>query len=537
MHLETGRLTTLCLLVGLTMPGQAFAAGPDLRLVEAMAERDSAFVRSLLDEGADADSARADGVTALIWAAHWDDGEAAEWLLRAGADVNAADDRGVTALARACENASSSMAARLLDAGADPNSGQDSGLTPLMIAARTGNADIVKALLSRAAEPNAATAVTHHTALMWAVAHGRVEIVRLLIDHGSAVGPTARQVLSPLIVAAGSGDIATARLLIAAGADVNATGTDGAHALPYAILAGHAAFARYLLAEGADPNGTINGATALHVAAGPVDQWLGAWAAVAGNPTRAAGTRDRQALGLLMLEDREQLVDELLDNGADPNARMTASAMAYLGFTRNGAFDNSSAGTGDLAGATPLWVAAWATNPGAGFSGFKNRVTYARSTDTVLRSLLAAGARVDLTSVDGTTPLMAAAGCGREAHVTDQPRAKRQPLAEAAAQALLEAGADVNAANEADFTALHCAAFSGLPELARMLVAAGADIDARDWRGRTPFRLAEGSKQGFHYQAWPAVAGLLRELGADTRLGIPGATHERLGRLAAEQER
>ncbi len=536
MHVETGRSTTLCLLIVLAALGPALAAGPDRRVVEAMAARDGALVRALLAEGVPVDGATADGVTALIWAAHWDDGEAAEWLLQAGADVNAADDRGVTALARACENASSSMATRLLDAGADPNRGQDNGLTPLMIAARTGNIDIVEALLARGAQPNAATAVTHHTALMWAVAHGRAEIVRRLIDHGSGVGPTARQVLSPLIVAAGNGDIATARLLIAAGADVNATGTDGAHALPYALLAGHAAFARFLLTEGADPNGSINGATALHVAAGPVDQWLGAWAAVTGNPTRAAGTRDRRVLGRLTLEDREQLVAELLGNGADPNARMTASAMAYLGFTRNGAFDNSSAGTGDLAGATPLWVAAWATNPGAGFSGFKNRVTYARSSDTVLRSLLAAGARVDLTTVDGTTALMAAAGCGREAHVTDQPRAKRQPLAEAAVQALLEAGADVNAANEGAFTALHCAAFSGLPELARMLVAAGAAIDARDWRGRTPFRLAEGAKQGFHYQAWPAVAGLLRDLGADTRLGIPGTIHERLGRLAAEQE-
>ena len=536
MQVETTRLTTLCLLSVMAALGQVLAASPDLRLVEAMADRDSARVGVLLNEGVDPNSARADGVTALIWAAHWDDREAAERLLRAGADVNAADDRGVTALARACENASTSMATLLLETGADPNIGQDSGLTPLMIAARTGSVDIVEALLSRGAAADAATVITDQTALMWAVAHGRLEIVRLLIDHGASVDPTARQVLSPLIMAAGNGDIETATLLIAAGADVNATGTDGAHPLPYAILAGRAAFAQFLLSQGADPNGDINGATALHLAAGPVDQWLGSWAQVAGRPTLAAGTRDRVPLGRLTLEDREVLVSALLGRGADPNARMTASAMAYLGFTKSGAFDNSSAGTGDLAGATPLWVAAWATNPGAGFSGFKNRVTYARSSDTVLRRLLAAGARVDLASVDGTTPLMAAAGCGREAHVTDQRRAKRQPMAEAAARLLLEAGADVNAANEADFTALHCAAFSGLPEVARMVVAAGANIDARDWRGRTPFRLAEGAKQGFHYQAWPDVADLLAELGADTSLGIPGTVHERLGRLAAEQE-
>jgi hypothetical protein len=52
---------------------------------------------------------------------------------------------------------------------------------------------------------------------------------------------------------------------------------------------------------------------------------------------------------------------------------------------------------------------------------------------------------------------------------------------------------------------------------------------------RTPFRLAEGAKQSFHYQEWPEVAALLKKLGADTSLGIPGTVHERLRGLAATQ--
>ena len=524
MRVRTKRLAGLCLILLLPVTaGSAAAAAPDLRLVEAMAVRDAALVHALLDEGIDVNTARADGATALLWAAHWDDGEAAELLLRAGADVNAADDHGVTPLARACENASASMVDRLLAAGANPDATQANGLTPLMTAARTGNLDVVRALLTGGADVNAATAATDETAVMWAVAERRPDIVRALIERGADVHPRARQAFSPLIAAARNGDIDTAKVLLAAGARVDDTGVDDAHALPYAIVAGQSAFAHFLLEQGADPNGAIDGVTALHAASGPVDTWLKAWNRRHGG----AGARE----GRLDLDERLPLVDALLARGADPDARMTASDVMHQGFVRNGAYDTFATGTGDVAGATPLWVAAFATNPGPGRP--RSGWNAPDSTGEIVRSLLAAGARRDITAVDGTTALMAASGCGRTAHWTNTPRAAPQPQAEAAVAFLIEAGMDVNAANEGDFTALHCAAFSGLNELVRQLVEHGADIDARDWRGRTAFRLAQGAKQSFHYQEWPEVAVLLQELGADTSLGIPGTIHERLRGLAA----
>ena len=522
MHVQTKRLASLCLLlVPVTVSG-ATAASPDLRLVDAMAEQNTTLVRALLNEGIDVNTARADGATALLWAAHWDDGEAAELLVRAGANVNAADDHGVTPLARACENASASMVNRLLEAGANPNAAQANGLTPLMTAARTGNLDVVKALLSDGANVNAATATTHETALMWAVAERHLDIVRALVEKGADPRPGPQQVISPLMVAAENGDIEAAKVLLAAGARVSDTGSDGTHLLTLAIIAGQSAFAHFLLDHGADPNGAIDGVTALHAASGPVDTWLKAW------NRRHGGRRGR-----LKLNERLPLVNALLARGADPNARMTASAMTEQGFVRNGAYDTFTTGTGDVAGATPLWVAAYGTNPGPGRqrSGWR----MANSNGEILRSLLAAGARPDITTNDGATTLMAAAGCGRTAHWTYTPRALRQPMAEEAVEILVEAGVDVNATNEADFTALHCAAFNGLNELVQYFVERGADINARDWRGRTPFRLAEGAKQSFHFQEWPEVATLLQELGADTSLGIPGTIHERLGRLAATQ--
>lgn len=55
------------------------------------------------------------------------------------------------------------------------------------------------------------------------------------------------------------------------------------------------------------------------------------------------------------------------------------------------------------------------------------------------------------------------------------------------ARLLIARGADVNAANDQGITPLHLAAY---PEMARVLVAAGARMDARDQRGNTPLHAA-----------------------------------------------
>jgi ankyrin repeat protein len=151
----------------------------------------------------------------------------------------------------------------------------------------------------------------------------------------------------------------------------------------------------------------------------------------------------------------------------------------------------------------------------------------------ILRTLLAAKADLTLTTVDGTTPLMVAAGLGRATFDPTLKRGRRSPSAEQAVQILLDAGADINAVNEADFTVLHGAAFRGLNEVIKILVDRGAAINARDFRGRTSYRLAEGSKQSFQFQAYPETAAYLKQLGADTKLGVPGTVQERNRDLAA----
>ena len=160
--------------------------------------------------------------------------------------------------------------------------------------------------------------------------------------------------------------------------------------------------------------------------------------------------------------------------------------------------------------------------------------SFQSSSVDVLRALVEGGADLTLASDDGTTPLMVAAGLGKATYTPREPRGVRATSAEEAVRYLVEAGADVNAANEADFTALHGATFRGLNEVVEFLVAAGADIDARDFRGRTAYRMAEGAKQSFQFQSWPETAELLERLGANTTLGVPGTVQERIRDVPVE---
>jgi ankyrin repeat protein len=511
--------------------GAIVAAEPDQRVVQAAADKDREAVRALLAKKADVNAARADGATALLWAAHWDDLEMADLLLRAGAKVNAADDYGVTALARASENASEAMVGRLLGAGADPNLAQKSGLTPLMIASRTGNPKVVRALVARGANVNATTGEANATALMWALALGHSEIITTLIDGGADVRTSTAKGFTPLMFAARNGDIAVARMLIAKGAGVNELASDGTHVLPFAILSGQPDFAVFLLEQGADPNGRVDGVTGLHIAAGNVTTWLGDWSRRRGGSSLGGVMYS----GRLDQARRLTMVKELLSRGADPNSRITTSAMFmnYVGYPKKGAFEPYACGTGDLRGATPLWVAAFSANGGGSAQNF-GQPNRSETGVEVLLTLLAAGADLHLTTDDGSTPLMAAAGLGRATYTPREPRGIRSPAAEQAVKVLLDAGADINAVNEADFTALHGAAFRGLNEVVQYLVERGADINARDFKGRTPYRLAEGSKQSFQFQSWPETAELFVKLGANTRLGVAGTVQERARNLAAE---
>ena len=64
------------------------------------------------------------------------------------------------------------------------------------------------------------------------------------------------------------------------------------------------------------------------------------------------------------------------------------------------------------------------------------------------------------------------------------------------AKVLLDAGTDVNARDYIGYSALHYAAQNYLPEMATLLIAHGADVDAEDQYGNTPLWRATFDSKG-----------------------------------------
>lgn len=468
-------------LVAIALSAGDAAADVDLRLIEAVRNRDAAAARALMAR-VDVNLAQPDGATALHWAAHWDDVAIADALIRAGARVNAANDLGVTPLLVAASDAGPAMVSLLLGAGADANAAPASGETALMAAAGTGRAESVRALLLRGADVNARDASRQQTALMWAAAHGHAAVVRLLVEGGADVHArtAARRRLgfvagnrngtghnpeairhysrefdeggfTALLFAAREDAVEAARVLLAAGAHVNDQDAAGASALVVAAHSDSAGVARLLLEAGADPDAAGSGYTALHAA---------------------------------VLRGNVSIVRALLQGGATPNAVLTKPTPARR-------YGNEYAFGDHLVGTTPYYLA-------AKFGELE-----------IMRVLAAAGADRDAQASDGSTAIMVALdtpatrtgnaeGFGSDRRdryglITAVTPEQIEADALAIARLAIELGGNVNQADREGNTALHLAASKGFNRVIDLLVTNGATVNARNKQGHTPLAVAEAA--------------------------------------------
>jgi ankyrin repeat protein len=330
-----------------------------------------------------------------------------------------------------------------------------------MWATAEGHLDVMKALLDGGANANAISK-TDVTALMFTARHGSIDAARLLLDRGANINAQSRIVNDSAL-----------------GGGISKTQQGGATTLLRAVVRGHVPLAIFLLDRGADPNLSGTGYAALHWAAGKWEASInkeysfedGEWSSLYGIRSRA---------------DKEKLIRALVAHGADVNA------VAKTEPTRPGATLLVLIDAQVRLGVTPFYIAAMSADA-----------------DT-MKLLLSLGANPTIPSANKTTPLMVAAGRIR----IDYESTVREEDALAATKVALEAGNDVNAANNMGETPLHAAAIAGWNSVVEYLVSKGASLTAVDKKGKTPrMQAEEGNGHATSLtQKRPETAALLAKL-------------------------
>jgi len=557
------KLMTFALVLALSI-GISAAESP---VADAAARGDRETVKSLLKQAADVNAAQGDGMTALHWAAMNGDSELAQMLIFAGANVRATTRLGTyTPLYLASQQGHGKVIQALVAAGSDVKAGTPNGTTPLMVAAASGEVEAVRVLLDNGADVNAKDGVRAQTPLMYAAASNRAAVIELLASKGAdlkatnkvsdlanlsreisgfggnpgvpggggppglggppaAGAPAARRAplpgvdrnyslnelivaqggLTPLLYATRQGYRESTEALLKAGADINQPSIgDKTTPLLMAVINGHFDLARVLIDKGATPQtSSMNGVTPLYGALNVE------WAPKALYPQPRAHMQQQTSY--------LELMKILLDQGADPNARLKMKVW-YSGYS----FDLSGV---DEIGASVLWRAAYASDVAA------MRLLVAAGADPNVPTMKPAGrARfgdmleqrevVDLSGLPpapiggpSVTALHAAAGVGYgEGFGANSHRFAPTGMLAAVKYLVEELGLDVNAADHEGNVALHHAAARGDNEMILYLVSKGANVKAVDREGRTTVDMANGPVQ--RIQPFPETIALLEKLGA-----------------------
>ncbi len=517
------------------------------------AERaDAALVRILLEAGAAVDAVtRIGDYTPLHLAAKAGSADAVEALLEAGGDPHVVTETGaVTAVHFAAGAGSADAIASLAGRGAEVDAREsERGQTPLMFAAANGRVDAVRALLTLGADVELRTRVVDIVDLAAVdreAGEARDEVLegfRAQAEDPRSWRPTPEQVrtavraghevqasrsqaasdreeaetppdafpgytglvgaqggMTALLHAVREGHAETVLALLEVGADINGvSGGDHTSPLLMATINGHFDLAMTLLGRRADPRVASDaGATPLY---GAINAY---WVPKSRYPQQQA--YQQQETTYL------ELMEALLEAGADPNVRLTRH-LWYMSYT----FDLLRV---DTQGATPFWRAAYGTDVEA----MKLLVAY--GADPSIPTMKPPERRRGGEGAEdpsglppvpvggpGVHPIHAASGVGYgEGFAGNSHRHAPDGWLPSVKYLVEELGVDVNARDHNGYNAMHHAASRGDVEMIRYLAERGVDVMAVSRRGQTTADMANGPYQ--RTQPFPDALALLESLGA-----------------------
>jgi ankyrin repeat protein len=500
---------------------------------------DLEMAKLLLAAGADVKAkTREGGITPFFMACTNGDAALVEAMLKAGADANSVKSNGTTALMAAAGSGSADAVKLLLDRGVDVNVKESAhGQTAIMFAAALGRDSVIRVLAAHHADLNVATSsrklervrfdqdgnvveerpaggrggapdaqgqldiFAHSIGLESAVYltdtaaadHDALDVFARSVGSKSSVylrdaararrgaragdvaargprkvGPDVAGGMTALIYAAREGHMNAVRALVEAGADLNEVSADKMSPMVEAIINGHLEIAKYLLDKGADPNlVSLSGLTALYAT---VDVQ---WAPKTWFPQPSV---DQEKIGYL------DLMKALIDKRADVNAQVGEKPW-FRSFTNDYTWV-------DPAGATSFWRAAQSGDV------------------TAMKLLVEHGADPKIANKAGETPLHAAAGIGFAWNWTV--RAPAPPVD--AVKYCVELGNDVNAVDNRGYTPLHGAAFLGDNDMINFLASKGAKVDLKSKAGDSIADMANGPTR--FGQPHPETVALLEKLGS-----------------------
>jgi len=463
----------------------------------AAARGDAGVVQALLNGGADANEQLPLGRRPLMLAARSGNVDAVHALLEHGADVNASETmRGTTALMQAADQGHADVLKELIQHGAnvaavskpvlrdgrtaalgnseDPRRAVSQQAIAVLCESKTP--DLQQVRIQREMLFGASAKEMPDADLCKGIQHRGLSFVTIAGaggNHGAGAGgeappegeaavgadgnqlvdadgnpapvttasgrrPPARKpdggALTALVYAARTGSIDATRVLLEGGADVNQTTLYGWSPLLAATQNENYQIAKFLIEHGANVNlANKGGWTPLYLAVDNRNIEGGDY------PVRTA---DMDSLAFIKY---------LLDKGANVNWRITESTETRTVFTNQ-----------------------WLNEDGA--TAF---LRAAQSGDLELLKLLVAhGADPKINTRLGVTPLAAAAGIGWVEGVTKE-RSPEETVE--VVKYLLSLGINPNFQANTGRVALHGAAHKGATEVVKVLVAAGARMDVRDF--------------------------------------------------------